>query len=316
MMNFFKRGRGSRNESRRHASLPLRQPRINDPRESYIFRRSRTLTGSAANDVKTAITPQPSDLQSERLKLHELQQRRRTLMGIAFMSIIVAFGIWYLLASTITGARVMVQNEQPTVAEQQKVMQTIQDYVNNYPTEAFTLTLHMERFMLYMQRAYPEIASIRLQSKWLGLERSFLITYRQALAAWQIGDKRFYIDSEGIAFTALHGPEPALKVEDASGFKPSDDNSVASKRFIRYLGQLLAAIQVKQVGIVERIVIPASTRELDVYLKDRPYPIKTHIDRDPYKQVDDMTAALGFMDEKHLRPQYVDIRVEGRAYYK
>ncbi|HEX6462031.1 MAG TPA: hypothetical protein VFZ58_02025 [Candidatus Saccharimonadales bacterium] len=313
-MRFFRKGRGSEGEIRHQASA-LRQPHAADPRQAYIFRRSRTLTGSAASDVKT-VAPKRTDLQSERLKLHELQRRRRMLVGIVITCSFVALGIWYLLATTVIGAKIVADNQALSPAEQQKIRRSIQEYVESFPTEAFVPTLQRQRFMAFIERSYPEIASIQLKSSWLGVDRSFHITYRQALATWQIGDKRFYIDANGIAFTALHGPEPRLKVEDASGFQPTDGNSVASKRFIRYLGQLLAAVQLKQIGSVERIIIPTSMRELDIYFKDRSYPLKTHIDRDPYKQVDDIAAALTFIDEKQVKPQYVDVRIEGRAYYR
>lgn len=311
---FNKKGQGNAREVRQHV-VPGRQIGSAGSASRYIFRRSRTLTGSAANDVKTVVAVGAS-LQSERLRLHELHQRRRMLLGLACASVVAAFGVWYLLASTITGAHVVADDQSVAQADEQKIMQAIQRYVNNNPTEAFAMSLNHERFSNFMRQVQPDIKTISLQSSWLGIERRFQISYRQALAAWQIGGQQFYIDAEGVAFTTLHGAAPSLKVEDTSGYAPQDGSSVASKRFIRYLGQLLSAVTEKQLGAIERVMLPASTRELDLFLKDRPYPIKTHVDRDPYQQADDIQSALGFLDEKKIKPEYLDVRVKGKAFYK
>ena len=67
---------------------------------------------------------------------------------------------------------------------------------------------------------------------------------------------------------------------------------------------------------LEKIVLPAGlTRKVDVYLKGRAYPIKTNVDRDPAQQVEDIKKTLGFLDQRGITPQYIDVRVSGRAFY-
>jgi hypothetical protein len=142
--------------------------------------------------------------------------------------------------------------------------------------------------------------------------------FRQPIITWKIADSKFYVDENGVAFDRSYGQLSALSVEDASGFTPdtAGEGSVASRRFISYLGQLLGAVRAEDVGVVKRVVLPASTRQLDIYLQGREYPIKTHVDRDPYLQAQDIKYVLAYLDQRHVTPEYIDVRVEGKAFYR
>ena len=68
---------------------------------------------------------------------------------------------------------------------------------------------------------------------------------------------------------------------------------------------------------VERVVLPfQKAREVHVYLVGRTEYYKMTIDRSSAVQAEDMSAMVKYLDEKELSPEYVDIRVKGKAYYK
>ena len=311
----WKKEKGSRPEEAQKDRL--RQPRFMDGQDAYTFRRSRTLTGSAANSVNTSKTAR-TDLQSERLKLHSLRRRRRAIQSVLFGFILLSAGTFMLLQNSfaLSGLAFEGQVEVPS-EEQSALRQSINEYINQRPAEAFLFSLNASRLTSFLQKDHAEIASITTGGSLL-TPRQLTVTFRQPIVVWQSGRQKFFVDKNGIAFQRHYGVEPALKVEDTSGFTSEKDGvqTVASRRFINYLGQLLGAIEQQQAGTVERIVIPASTRQLDVYLQGRGYPIKTHIDRDPYAQVEDIRNSLAFLDEKQITPEYLDVRVEGKAFYK
>jgi hypothetical protein len=63
-----------------------RRPQLMEGQNDYLFRRSRTLTGSVSSEVRAAAEA-ASHLQSPRLKTHKLKQHRR---GIAGSLVVVA----------------------------------------------------------------------------------------------------------------------------------------------------------------------------------------------------------------------------------
>lgn len=69
--------------------------------------------------------------------------------------------------------------------------------------------------------------------------------------------------------------------------------------------------------VAKKIVIPTNTsRELYVDLEGREGYFKVSIDRDPAMTAEDMVRMMRYLDGRDLHPQYVDVRLEGKAYYK
>ena len=68
---------------------------------------------------------------------------------------------------------------------------------------------------------------------------------------------------------------------------------------------------------VEHAVLPSGRiREVDVFLKGRGERYKMNLDRGVAVQVEDAVRMKKYLDQNNLQAEYVDIRVEGRAFYK
>lgn len=74
----------------------------------------------------------------------------------------------------------------------------------------------------------------------------------------------------------------------------------------------------KELGIeIDRVVLPYQmVREVDVYVKGRSEYYKMSLDRSSSVQAEDMSRMIRYLTEKEISPGYVDLRVEGKAYYK
>lgn len=68
---------------------------------------------------------------------------------------------------------------------------------------------------------------------------------------------------------------------------------------------------------VERVVLPAQkAREMHVYVVGRSEYYKMTLDRRSAVQAEDMSRMVKYLSEREIECEYVDLRVEGRAYYK
>lgn len=68
---------------------------------------------------------------------------------------------------------------------------------------------------------------------------------------------------------------------------------------------------------VTQVILPTGTsRELYVDLLDQKVYFKINTDRDAAVTVEDAVRMLKYLQEKNIEATYVDVRVEGRAYYK
>ena len=68
---------------------------------------------------------------------------------------------------------------------------------------------------------------------------------------------------------------------------------------------------------IDHVVLPfQKARELDIYFKGRGEYYKMTMERGSAVQMEDAERMMRYLDGKDLHPSYVDLRVEGKAYYK
>jgi hypothetical protein len=292
-----------------------RQPKLMAGQNDYVFRRSRTLTGTVSADVATAAAPR-GQLKTDRLKLHELKAHRgkllRLLSGVLLGILVLAF----LLANFITTPQLVAGQESGQSLNAKPYQESMYAYFGDRPLERFGFLLDPSNLQAHLKRSHTEIANVTVERDWYGGNARFTLFFRQPLLVWKTGQQQFYVDSQGIAFTYNHFAEPKVAVTDQTGLPPDQTGAVASTRFIRFLGRMVGAVNDYKKGRVVSVIIPPSTREIDLKLEGREYLIKTNSDRDPLQQAEDVAMALTHLDQRGVKPQYVDLRVAHKAYYK
>ena len=93
--------------------------------------------------------------------------------------------------------------------------------------------------------------------------------------------------------------------------------SSISNRIKDYVGQ--AEVDFRTLGLVPiRAVIPTGAiREIDFYLEDKSGFIKTVLDRGTGVTAEDAKRMLDYLDSKGVTEfEYIDVRIEGKAYWK
>lgn len=299
-----------------HKKKQTRQPRLMEGQESYIFRRSRTITGTKSVEVPVGASSR-GQFKTDRIKLMELRAHRKRIFASLGGVLLIVGLLGFMVANFIVKPPISFTQQGISQApDADAYQQTIERYLNDHPFERFGVFLRQAELETAVTRVHTEVLGVGIEHDWYGGNVRFNLTFRQPLLVWQAGIKQFYVDAQGVAFTYNHFTQPILAVTDQSGIPPDEAGVVASTRFLRFLGQLVAAINGYGLGTVETIIIPAAPRQIDIRLMGREYIIKTNTDRDPQQQAEDLANALKYFDRKGVRPQYIDVRVEHRAFYK
>ena len=104
--------------------------------------------------------------------------------------------------------------------------------------------------------------------------------------------------------------EPSVTIIDENA---GENLSQRAKEFIVRLED-----DVRDYGYeVDHVVLPLQkAREIHVYLKERIEYYKMTIDRGSALQAEDLARMAKYLDENEIKPGYVDVRVEGKAFYK
>lgn len=281
----------------------------------YAFRRNRTLTGSLASHVGSA-GEASSELRSVRLQTHDLHAHRKKI-GLYLFASLCAVGVlgWAIYQSV---AAVRTHADTKVVVDGSLYEKKTQEYLSANPFQRLRVTLDTAALTAYLQsHDCPEVASVSPDVTYEGFGISGLkLTFRRPVVVWKTGSSKLYVDNEGNAFTRNYYDEPGVEVVDQTGIQAQDNQVLASERFLSMIGRVIGRMDT-QGYTVNRVVLPAGTaRQLLISVVDLPYPIKFSIDRSAGEQAEDAARAIRHLQGKGITPEYIDVRVSGKAFYK
>lgn len=279
-----------------------------------LFKRNRTIVGSTSLSV-SSVNELGGDLRSSRTHVHHLTAHRRRLGAILMIVIAVAgLLLWFLYE--FTAFLQISATSDSFVIDKQRYVRTMNDYYAARPGERLRPLLNEKQLSDYVSQTNPEVKAVHVNGA-AGLAMSQVdITFRQPVAGWLIGSKQYYVDKDGVSFQTNYFARPQVKIIDQSGVPQTSGSVVASSRFLRFVGRTVDLARGGGLTVEQAVIPSGTTRQIEVRLAGHSYPIKLSLDRPVGEQVEDMQRAVGYMDSRGLHPQYIDVRVSGKAYYR
>lgn len=289
--------------------------RETEPASGATFRRNRTLTGSLSSRVTSAGDSSRADLQSARTQAHHLTRQRRKISSI-FVGVLGACLLLAGLIYELTARPVVTATDGGVPLQNERYIAAIDEYLTRHPVERLRFVLDKDRLNEYIQRTLPEVSSIN-QEGFAGIGSSrFSVTVRKPIAGWLIGKTQYYVDATGVPFEVNYYETPNVRIVDDSGIQQAAGTAIASSRFLTFVGKAVAAASQYKLQVEQAVIPPDTTRQLQLRVAGHNYPVKLSLDRPVGEQVEDMQRVIVYLDTKKIVPQYVDVRVSGRAYYK
>ncbi len=283
--------------------------------DAATFRRGRTLTGSVSSLIRSSNESQ-ADLKSSRVHSHVLRKKRRHVTAFFVTTVCITAGL-YVFISQFTAQATVQASPDSSLQLDTTYSDAIDEYLSDHMSQRLRMFTDVEQLTRHVQATAPEVESIQMRGS-SGFGASlFEITFREPIASWDVNSQKLYVDATGVPFSRNYFSPPSLRITDESGLVATvSGQSIMSNRFMSYVGQVIGLA--KEEGYtVDTIVIPESmTRQVEVYLDGVDYYFKFSSDRPAGEAVDDMTKTVEWMRGRQLTPEYVDVRVEGRVFYK
>lgn len=285
---------------------------LNDLDQRYNFRRNRTLTGSISSHVASA-SESNAQFKSPRVQSHELIKKRRRVGSLFTLVVFGALAV-YGLTQQFTAEAVVKSGVPGDVGSTYK--EAIQAYFGTRPIERFRFLTNHDALNEYVKQKLPEVASVRVAGS-AGLGKSlYSLVMREPLVGWTIEGKRQYVDASGTPFEKNFYPAPSVQVVDNSGARSEGGQVIASNRFLAFVGRTVGLAKA-QGYVVTQVTVPvATTRQVELRLEGVGYPVKMSIDRSVGEQIEDMVRLIRWFQSRKETPQYIDIRVSGKAFYR
>lgn len=271
------------------------------------YLRNRTL-------LHTAVGDEPS--RSEREHVHAMTNLRRRVLLVFTMIILVITGLFVLLTQLSGQVVVGVASIVSRPADASSYATTINRYFEQHPVERLRFALNSDELNRYVASVNPEVASVTQNNDFGIGTTKFTVKLREPLAGWQMQGKPYYVDAQGVAFEKNYFDEPGVQIVDEAGAAFQPGATVTSTRFLSFVGRIVSLAGEQGMVVTEARLPLGTTREVVVKVSGLPYDFRLSIDRGAGEQVEDMGRVEEYLRVRNLSPRYVDLRVDGRAFYQ
>jgi len=174
---------------------------------------------------------------------------------------------------------------------------------------------------------YPEVQAAELKSfNPMSTSMKATLQFRKPAFLWQdVSRQQRFVDDRGVLFSNNYSDaklKDLIIIQDDSGLVLDSGNTAVGRTTAKIIGELPSKLTtVKVVGSkktgIDKVVIPKSTRELRVYPKGAGYFVKITTSRGVEDQIKELDSLMKYLAGKKIIPsQYVDVRLEGKAFYK
>jgi len=303
-----------RRKPRRGELGRARQRRIAEPSAapSYNFRSG----GAASEAPKPKPNPTPSSKKKNSLSDNGLLQRT---IHVVLLIAIVASVINILTLSSNAKILPLTSGNDDTFLHDQSVYQQAADKLL---AKSFwnhnKLTINTSGVCEQLLKQFPELSDASVTLPLLAHRPIIYIQPSQPVLVMISNGGTFVVDETGKALLNINqlpnGKDLELPlVTDQSGVKVSIDQQVLSSKEVSFIQTVVSQIAAKHLSIGS-ITLPAHAGELDVAIAGQPYFVKFNLEHDDPRQ--QAGTFLAVISQGIVPPHYIDVRVDGRAYYQ
>lgn len=272
------------------------------------YRRSRTLVSATRSTEDIS--------QSERQQAHDARTKKRKLLtwvgGIAGGVVLVLF----LLSQLTLDVRVVGSPDRLSESDAASYVEILNEYYATRPLERLRFMTNKATLQSFFLERAAEVRSVSVAGDG-GLTKSKLqVVFRQPTIQWLSGGKPYFVDDSGVTFEKSYFPAPAVTVDDQSGVPAELGQEIINRRFLSFLGTAVSLFDKQQLKVTGIVLPPDTVRQAHFAVDGRPYYIKMTVDRGAEAQVQEAAHAVRFMQEQGRSPEYIDVRVDQRVFYR
>jgi cell division septal protein FtsQ len=182
-----------------------------------------------------------------------------------------------------------------------------------HPWQSNLLMVRTGRLEEAMLKADPALRQIEITRRWPSALKVKVNEKAPALI-WQNGSQQFILDSDGSLIGYAEGQKLPVIV-DLAGLPVKVGDRVVSRTFVQFCVDIAAGLGKRGIKVT-RFAVPATTSEVEVST-DKGYVIKFDTARGAEAQLVDLSAVLKTLSKLRKTPaEYIDLRIERKAYYR
>jgi cell division septal protein FtsQ len=174
-----------------------------------------------------------------------------------------------------------------------------------------------------LKAMFPELSDVSVALPVVGNQPIVYLQPSEPTFILSANNNSYVIDNTGRAL-AFAQAMPAQnraslpQIVDQSGLLPQVGNQVLPSTSVTFMQTVLAQLKAQHIA-VSKIVLPSASFEVDMYISGKPYFVKFNMQdaSGVLQQVGSYVTVAQNLSGKNITPsQYIDVRIDGRAYYK
>jgi hypothetical protein len=173
-----------------------------------------------------------------------------------------------------------------------------------------------------MLKRFPELSDVSVTLPLVSKRPTVYVQTAQEALILKAPDGSFVVGTDGKKLLEADNLPSADRhklpvVTDNSGLGARFRQQVLSSSDVSFIRTVSAELAARHVGVTS-MDLPAGKRELDVHVSGEPYLVKFNLESGTARsQAGTYLATRAELKRRHTTPsQYIDVRVDGRSYYK
>jgi hypothetical protein len=293
-----------------------RQPRTVDRTgTSSVF--SYHASRSARSSSTGRIDPQAAPATTARNKRTGWLRRPAVLVGIGVSLVIVAIN------TGLTGVPQVRVDDTGTVPLRQPTayVAAANSLLGTSVSDKNKLTINTARVSDRMRSQFPELERVTVTVPFVGSAPVVYVVPRKPVLLLNSRSELFVLDMAGRALIRANEVPNIEKLDlpvvlDGSGLAVSAGKPALPASNVSFITEVIDQLKAKGVTVTD-INLPAGTSEMDIHISGAGYMVKFNLQGNGRVEAGAFLAVKAQLErEKKVPAEYIDVRVEDRAYYK
>jgi hypothetical protein len=209
----------------------------------------------------------------------------------------------------------------PPLRSKQAYQQGAEDILHESILNSTKFTINTARFEKQFLQRFPEVADVSISLPLISQQPVITLQEAEPALLVQSSHHLVVLGKDGRVIMSADSLTPAVRqqltlVTDQSGLSTDLGKGVLSTTDVQFILTVLAQLKAQHLT-PQTVTLPAQSQEVDIKLNGQPYFIKFDLGTSPQQGVGAYLALKQLLDQQKVTPSsYVDVRIEGRAYYK
>jgi hypothetical protein len=186
----------------------------------------------------------------------------------------------------------------------------------------FKITLSSNDIGTIIKQTFPEVSYVAVTVPFIGSTPTVYIQLTAPAIIFDAAGHSYVLNSNGLVIASASSLSPKElstlpRVETPIALVIKDKEQLLSLRTVNFVQTVSLGLRAKNIAVAKMELIPGA-EELDVYPAGQKYFVKFNLHQtDALQQLGAYLATIATLKKENKVPnQYIDVRVDGRAYYK